>query len=65
MQAAEQGHAELVDLLVHGGADLEARDKAGETALIIAANLGRDQVATPSSPWVQTQTPATAKGPRR
>ena len=36
-QAAEAGHAPIVDLLLDAGADLEAQDGAGRTALMRAA----------------------------
>jgi ankyrin repeat protein len=39
--AATRGHIEVVILLANGGADLEARDKWGLTALMLATINGR------------------------
>ena len=40
MAAAERGHIEVVILLANGGADLEARNIAGLTALMWASYRG-------------------------
>ena len=39
MMAAANGHPELVELLLRLGADLEARDHGGDTALALAAKF--------------------------
>lgn len=36
MYAAEEGHTEIVELLLHKGADLNKKDKNGKTALMLA-----------------------------
>ncbi len=40
-QAAEQGHADCVRLLVESGADFDAADCCNRTALTLAAEKGR------------------------
>lgn len=38
-RACEGGHVDVVQLLVERGADLEAKNAAGKTALVIAAEV--------------------------
>lgn len=42
--ACQGGHTELVQLLVHRGAELEHRDKKGFTPLILAATGGFSEI---------------------
>ena len=45
MCAAMNGHAEVAQLLLDAGADTEATDAAGQTALGLAKQRHRDDVA--------------------
>lgn len=42
--AACQGHLEVTELLVHYGADINAKDVDGNTALQLASNLGYEEI---------------------
>ena len=44
MVAADNGHEAIVPLLLEGGADREAKDKYGETALDDARKKGHDGI---------------------
>jgi ankyrin repeat protein len=44
MIAAANGRAELVELLVHAGADVQAQSERGDTALTIARAKGNEKV---------------------
>ena len=44
VEAAARGESDRVRALLDGGADIEARDKEGKTALMIAANRCRGQI---------------------
>ena len=44
MQAASRGHGEIVRLLLSGGADVEAKNDNGGTALIYASFQGRGEI---------------------
>jgi ankyrin repeat protein len=46
MNAAELGYREMVNLLVDRGANMEATDDLGQTALIVAAGAGRLEIVT-------------------
>lgn len=44
MQAREKNYTKIVELLVSAGADLDARDSAGDTALARAARSGHEEI---------------------
>ena len=44
--AAAAGHLDIVEMLVHAGADLEARDSNRQTALMRAVNNNHPEVVT-------------------
>ena len=43
MAASERGHAQIVRILIDAKADLNARDKSGSTAIIIASSKGQPE----------------------
>ena len=45
MYASENGHTEVVKLLLDTGADVNAQNADGETALIIASRYGNKEIA--------------------
>jgi ankyrin repeat protein len=44
MSASRYGHAEIVEMLLNSGADLESINKDGSTALILAVGSGKDGI---------------------
>ena len=44
MEAAENGHLEVVEYLVENGMDVNARDKDGNTAGMVAAQYGYHEI---------------------
>jgi ankyrin repeat protein len=44
MQAREKNYTKIVELLVSAGADLDAQDSAGDTALARAARSGHKEI---------------------
>ena len=44
LDAAKCGHTEIARLLIAGGADVNASDRYGETALMIAKERGRTEI---------------------
>jgi ankyrin repeat protein len=46
MVAAHEGREEILDQLIQGGANLEARDESGYTALMFACNAGKNGCVT-------------------
>jgi len=46
MQAANNGHAKTVTILIAKGADVNARDNTGWTALMVAASYNDVEIIT-------------------
>jgi ankyrin repeat protein len=44
MGAAKKGHIDIVKVLIASGADLNAKDNYGNTALKLAANAGHIEI---------------------
>ena len=44
MVASKKDHLEIVEFLIEKGADLNARDSDGDTALILAANQENNEI---------------------
>ena len=42
--AADYGHKEIVEFLVHHGCDINAKDNDGDTALSMATKKGHDEI---------------------
>ena len=45
-RAAKNGHAETVSLLLDNGADINAKNRDGQTALHVAAKYGHDAIVS-------------------
>ena len=57
IDAAGYGEVAMVELLLDRGADIEARDDDGETALMAASEEGHDEVAAVLRAWVAKHRP--------
>jgi ankyrin repeat protein len=44
MAACQEGHLDIVKLLIEKGADVKAKDNSGSTALMIASKNGHTQI---------------------
>ena len=53
MLAAKQGDARTVSILLDYGADADARDKRGDSAMSVAVRLGRRSVVRVLSDWTK------------
>ena len=45
LAVVEEGHVDVIELLIYHGAELESRDRDGNTALLRALHFGRGTVA--------------------